>query len=326
MVPDYRFERRENMPRTRWGTYHNKAFWLALSIGLVSVSILPSGTAASAATLDGIRASGKITFGYRTDARPFSYQDEASKPAGFSVDLCQRIAEEAKSELGLTALATDWVALKVDERIPAVQQGKVDLLCGADTETLTKRKEISFSIPIFPSGIGAILRKDAPRQLREILEGRPGTDPIWRASPARILEAQTFSVVKGTSSETWLAERLDKFQIAATVVPVENYATGIQSILDGNSNVFFADRPILFEAATDGRAGQELMVLDRLFTYEPLALALQRGDEDLRLLVDRALSRLFGSPEFGKTYEKWFGILDDSVSGYHFYRIVAIPE
>ena len=46
-------------------------------------------------------AAGKLTLGYRADARPFSYRDEAGKPAGYSVALCQKIAEQVKTELGL---------------------------------------------------------------------------------------------------------------------------------------------------------------------------------------------------------------------------------
>lgn len=52
-------------------------------------------------------------------------------------------------------------------------------------------------------------------------------------------------------------------------------------------------------------------MLDRLFTSSPLALGLARGDEDFRLVVDRALSHLFGSSEFHDTYMKWFGKPDE---------------
>jgi hypothetical protein len=56
--------------------------------------------------------------------------------------------------------------------------------------------------------------------------------------------------------------------------------------VDRSANVFFADRSILLDAATRSPSAGDLTVLDRLFTYGPLALALARGDEDFRLLVD----------------------------------------
>jgi ABC-type amino acid transport substrate-binding protein len=55
-----------------------------------------------------------------------------------------------------------------------------------------------------------------------------------------------------------------------------------------------------------------------------LALVLARGDEDLRLVVDRTLSRLFRSKEFPDLYAKWFGKLDDRAMT--FFRQSALPE
>ena len=48
-------------------------------------------------------------------------------------------------------------------------------------------------------------------------------------------------------------------------------------------------------------------MLTRHFTYEPLALAMARNDDDFRLVVDRALSRFYASPTFGETYMAVFG-------------------
>jgi ABC-type amino acid transport substrate-binding protein len=298
-----------------------------LGIAVLATSLLPfadAAPAAAAGTLDRIRQAGKIELGYRDDARPFSYKDESGKAAGYTVALCEKIADDVKTELGLPSLTVDWVPVTLEDRFQAVQQGKVDLLCGADTATLTRRKDVSFSIPIFPSGIGAILRADAPAQLREVLAGRPASGPVWRGSPARILEKKTFSVVTGTTSASWLADRMDKFHIDATVAPVDSYKAGIQQVLDRKSDVFFGDRPILYDAAEGGPSAGDLTVLDRLFTYEPLALALARDDEDFRLVVDRSLSKLFRSDQFQDVYVKWFGQPDDSAA--IFFGLSALPE
>ena len=167
---------------------------------LVAIS-LQFAPAANAVTLDRVRQTGKLNLGYRTDARPLSYRDEQGNAAGYSVALCQKIADQVKAELGLSALTVQWVPVAIDERFSAVQEGKVDLLCGAASVTLTRRKDVSFSIPIFPGGIGALLRSDSNVGLRTVLSGRPSNEPRWRASPATILENQTFSVVAGSTAQ-----------------------------------------------------------------------------------------------------------------------------
>jgi len=295
----------------------------AVAIALVSAALLPLADAA-AGTLDRVRQTGRITLGYRADARPFAYRDESGKAAGYSVALCERVAEAVKTELALSALAVAWVPVRLEDRFGAVQQGRIDLLCGASTATLARMKEVSFSIPIFPGGIGALLRADAPTGLKDVLSGRPASGPIWRGNPAQVLQAKTFSVVAGTTSEKWLAERLDTLRIDASVAPVPDYEAGIRRVLDRSSDVFFGERAIVLDAARSGPSAGNLIVLDRHFTREPIALAFPRGDEDFRLLLDRTLSRLFRSKEFGDLYANWFGKPDQDTRT--FFQWSALPE
>ena len=132
---------------------------VSLIAALIAISAF-TGPAMAAGTLDRIRQSGKLMLGYRADAQPFSYRDDSGNAAGYSVALCQAIADGLKADLGLANLSIEWVPVTIDDRFSAVQQGKVDLLCGAETETLSRRKEVAFSLPIYPSGIGALLAAD----------------------------------------------------------------------------------------------------------------------------------------------------------------------
>jgi putrescine:ornithine antiporter len=296
---------------------------------MLAVFILAFGAAllaprpAEAQTLDRVKSAGKIAFGYEP-ARPFSYKDESGNAAGYSVALCRKIADDLKAELKLPALAVEWVPVTLEGRFADVAQGKVDLLCGADSVTLARRADVSFSIPIFPGGIGALLRADAPSGLRDILERRPPSRPLWRGTPAQVLQEQTFSVVANTTSATWLAERLDTLQLTAKVVPVDSFAAGIDALLAGKANVFFGDRAILLDAAARSPSAGDLSVLDRHFTSEPIAFALKRGDEDFRLAVDRSLSRQFRSEDFTALYTKWFGKPDREARD--FFRLSALPD
>jgi polar amino acid transport system substrate-binding protein len=298
---------------------------ILLIAALIAISAF-IGPASAAGTLDRIRQSGKVMFGYRAEAQPFSYRDDAGNAAGYSVALCQAIADGVKTDLGLANLSIEWVPVSIDDRVSAVQQGKVDLLCGADTETLSRRKEVSFSLAIYPSGIGALLAADTPPELQEILErGSPRTKPIWRGSPAwTLLEAQTFSVVANTRAVEWLRERADDFDIDAKIVPVDSYDAGVQRLINGTSDVLFGDRAILLEAAKRNPAADSLILIDRRFTNEPIALVLARGDEDFRLTVDQKLSQLIRSDTFRSLYSRWFGEFDQSTARY--FRDTVLPD
>src|SRR5262249_6151727 len=55
-------------------------------------------------TLKKIKDSGTIVVGYREQSLPFAFRGDDGKPAGYSVDLCQRIATGIQQQLKLAKL------------------------------------------------------------------------------------------------------------------------------------------------------------------------------------------------------------------------------
>ena len=296
---------------------------LAVAAPAASVAAQQSGAAASP-TLTRIKQSSRIRFGYQPDARPFSYRDQAGNAAGFSVELCKKVADAVKSELSLSTLNVEWVAVGAADRFTAVGTGKIEAFCGADSDTWSRREHVGFSVAVFPGGIGALLRQDAPERLSEVLNQRPPSNPTWRASAGQLLQTQTFTVITGTTAEPWLSGKLNEFKLTAKVAPVTSYDAGIAAVLERRASVFFGDRAVLLDAVTHHPSGSKLEVLDRLFTYEAFALPLPRGDEGFRTLVDRTLSRLYPTPEFRALYTQSFG--EPTADVVTFYRWNTRPE
>lgn len=281
--------------------------------------------ALAAGTLDKARETAKLSFGYRADTRPFAYAGDGGKAAGFSVALCQKVADAVKAELKLPALDVEFVPVTAANRFEMLQQGRIDLNCGTDTPTLERRAIADFSIPIFFAGTGALLRADADRRLRDALANKPDPEhPVWRGAPGVFGKHVVFAVVGGTTIEKALIDGLKTRRITVTVTQVPDYAAGVQMVLDRHAAALFGDRPVLLDAAKRGPGAGELYVVDRSFTREPLALAMRRGDDAFRLLVDRSLSRLFRSPDIGPLYASFFGPPDAGVL--QFFQSVALPD
>jgi len=277
---------------------------------------------ASAATLDHIKESGHIRLGYVPDAKPFTSMG-ASGPEGYGVQVCEAIVGQLKIQLGLPDLAVDWVATSIESRFAEVQQGTVDLLCLPTSETLTNRKQVSFSLPVFAGGNRAVMRADAAAPLRHLLAGDRPDKPVWRGSPAsRLLADTTYAVVAGTGTEAWLKERGAALGIKAKVTAVPDYRSGIQAVLDRKVDVFFGDRAVVL-GAIDADKRDQIVVVDRLFTHEQAGLALTRGDDDFRLAVDTALATIYPSQNFGDLYKRWFGPLDDKAKTFFLWSTPA---
>jgi ABC-type amino acid transport substrate-binding protein len=73
---------------------------VTFGIAFLVSAVLPLACAspAMAATLDRMRQTGKITLGYRADARPFAYRDEIGNADGYAVALCKEVAARLKSD------------------------------------------------------------------------------------------------------------------------------------------------------------------------------------------------------------------------------------
>jgi ABC-type amino acid transport substrate-binding protein len=279
---------------------------------------------ASAGTLDRVKKTGKLNLGYVDNMRPYSFRNEAGNPDGYGIELCKAIAESAKAELG-AAVTVNFVAVPLNEALRSVAQGKVDLLCAPQVPTVATRKEVSFSTPVFASGIGAMVRSDAPRRLRDILSGQtPRNSPLWRANADQALQRSTLGVMAGGRAEKELMDGLSRLRLSTTIVPVDDIAAGAAAVATQRIDAFFGDRALLLDAAKRHKGAVNLVVLDRFFTHEVGAFALARGDEDFRLVVDQALGSVIYSDDFAVIHGRWFGPLSDKALT--IYRLNALRD
>jgi ABC-type amino acid transport substrate-binding protein len=276
-------------------------------------------------TLERVRSAGRLALGYVADNPPFSYRDASGGAAGYAVAVCQSVAEQLKAPLGMPGLTVAWVPVTPAERLAAVERGEVDLLCSGEPVTATARETVAFSLPIFENGLGALMHVAGSAGLRAALEQRPPPyKPLWRGSAADVLRQRMVAVVTGSPAEEALETRIREFGLVTSVANVDDYSAGVARVLDGGADALFGERALLLDAKRQSASPDDVLVLWRYFTFQPIALALARGDEDFRLAVDRALSRVYASSDFGVTYADAFGEPDtDTVQ---FFRLTALPE
>lgn len=288
-----------------------------MRIGILALLLVAASAVASAATLDHVKETGHLRLDYLTNARPLTFRNgESEPPDGYGIALCQRIVEAVKMRLGQSRIEVQWVPVELGGYLAEIQQGNIDLLCTPTAQTVARREQVSYSIPVFPAGLRAVLRNDAPAALRDALSQKPSNKVVWRGSPAaRLLQRTTFAVVSGTVWESWVAEERKSLQLDSTIVSVPDHRAGLQALVNGKADVFFADRALAL-GAMDATTSKEVFVFDQHFTRDPLFLALAREDADFRLLVDRALSDTYSSEAFASLYSKWCGPFDEDTRAF----------
>jgi ABC-type amino acid transport substrate-binding protein len=150
-----------------------------------------------------IKDTGTIVLGHRDSSPPFSFVGGDGKPAGYSVDLCTRVANSIQRQLGLPRLDIKWVRVAVDTRIPAVVNGTVDIECGSTTATLGRHEQVDFSFITFVDGGGLLATRTS---------GIRGVGDLG---------GKKVAVIPGTTTEK-LATATRKTIIKPTVIPVKD--------------------------------------------------------------------------------------------------------
>jgi glutamate/aspartate transport system substrate-binding protein len=94
--------------------------------------------AALTGTLARVREAGTIAIGYRDASVPFSYLGPHKLPVGYSVEPCNSPVSAIEDAVN-RRLTTRWVPVTPENRIAAVESGRVDLECGSTTSNLERQ-------------------------------------------------------------------------------------------------------------------------------------------------------------------------------------------
>ncbi|MEZ5858467.1 MAG: amino acid ABC transporter substrate-binding protein [Geminicoccaceae bacterium] len=278
---------------------------LARSLATLLLLALPA--VATADTLGGIKERGTIRLGVRADAIPFSFTDTLGERGGYTVQLCRAVSADLKKELGLAELKVEYVEVTTEDRFAALNDGRIDILCGATSVTLSRLDEVDFSSATFVTGMGVLYRNDGPTSFAE-------------------LAGKKIGVRGGTTTEETLKRELDQAGLTVEIVSIDDHEAALEELAEGKIDAYFADRAILIYLLQASGKADVLTVGERLYTIESYALALPLDDRDFRIAVDRALSRIYRSPMLDQIYTASFGDQQPGDILRALYVLGAIPD
>ncbi len=274
-----------------------------LFLPLLAAAILAPAIA-FAGVVDRVQETKTLRIGYRTDSPPFSYEPRKGDVAGYSVDICRAVADTLKADLKLDTISVDYIAVTAENRFKAIEDGEIDILCGPDTMTISRREIVDFSLPIFVDGAGLMVRPDSA------------------VSNLSDLASMKLAVGAGTTTEQAVRASFPD----ADITTFDDHQAGLAALKAGEADAYFADRTLLSYMRFHDPEAQDLQIADEYLTVEPYALALPRGDSDFRLTVDKTISRLFRSPEMKAIVTDAFGEAKLGSVVRALYRIVPMPE
>src|SRR6516165_10395826 len=267
----------------RAGLWSLAACWLATAAFAQS-----GGGEGLSPTLAAIKNAHVVRLGYRESSPPFSFLDQANRPIGYSLELCEAVVDEIGVEVDDPNLKIEYVKVTSDDRIQAVLQDKIDLECGSTTANADRAKKVAFSPLMFVAGTKLMVPKASNVQSVTDLKGR------------------VVVVTKGTTNEQAMHNADKKFSLGLNIVTADDHEQSYQMLADGKADAFATDDILLYGLIARHKAQDKFRVTGDFLSYDPYGIMFQKGDPQLSAVVERAFRKLGSGHDLIPLYEKWF--------------------
>ncbi len=265
---------------------------LFLGYSLLIIMLLGGGTAQATTainTLERIKATGVLRVGYG-DTAPFSYMDgQSNKVVGYSIDICQRLAEQLQKQLNLPSLDITYVPRTPSNRIMLLNSGDIDIECNASTNTPERRRSAQFALSHFFVSVRYVALQQNNFKTLQDLAGR------------------SVSVARGTVNVGQINQANRQQQLNLSVVPVDTLQQAFDLVADERVAAFAMDDILLSTMIAEADNPERYALSDEAVSpMEPLGFMMRLGDDAFAEHVNTALEQIYTSTDMPLLYQRWF--------------------
>lgn len=238
-------------------------------------------SAASAATLDDVKAKGFVQCGVNTGLAGFASPDAAGNWTGFDVDYCKAVAAAVFGD----ATKVKYTPTTAQSRFTALQSGEVDVLIRNTTWTISRDTALGFNFRTvnYYDGQGFMV----PKSLN--------------VSSALELSGAAVCVQSGTTTELNLADYFKANNLEYKPVVFEKLEEVNAAYQAGRCDVYTTDQSGLYSLRLTLTNPDEHVILPEIISKEPLGPAVRQGDDQWFDIVSWTHYALVQAEEFGIT-------------------------
>jgi len=232
---------------------------------------------ASAITPEEIKARGKLIVGIQGDNPPWGFVTSAGQQDGLDADIATLFGKE----LGVPV---EFVPLEVNNRIPALTTGRVDVLFATMAMLPERAKAVQFSKPYVANAIVLIGPKSMSIKTNDDMANL------------------TIGVAKGAAQDTQVTKNAPS---SATIRRYDGDAPSVQALASGQvqalgGNIFYMDR---VEKARPGEFENKLE-FQKLYNGACTRL----GEKELNASINTFIDKIKDNGELKKIYDKWMKV------------------
>jgi polar amino acid transport system substrate-binding protein len=207
---------------------------------------------------------------------PFEMRDTQGQPAGVSVDLARALGEH----LGRPVVFEN---MPFSGLVVALKTGRIDVIISSMTATEEGGRSVEFSEPYVRTGLC-------------LLTGAKGD--VAGIGDLDV-EGKKIAVVRGTTGQLWAKANLKK----AAVLDLDKETACVLEVTQGKADAFIYDQ---MSTLRNWQANPDTTrAVLKPFREESWAIAMQKGNAELKKNVDAFLTKFRADGGFDRLGEKW---------------------
>ena len=250
-------------------------------LGAAAFGVMAS--AASAGTLDDVKAKGFVQCGVNTALAGFSAPDDKGEWTGLDVDFCRAVAAAIFGD----GTKVKFTPLSAKDRFTALQSGEVDILSRNTTWTISRDTALglNFAGVTYYDGQGFMINA----------QKLPGVNSTLQLSGASVC------VQSGTTTELNLADYFKANNLEYNPVVFEKVEEANAAYDSGRCDAYTTDQSGLYAIRLTLAAPGDHVVLPEIISKEPLGPAVRQGDDQWFDVVKWTYFALLNAEELGIT-------------------------
>jgi polar amino acid transport system substrate-binding protein len=246
-----------------------------VAAGMLLALALP----AAADRLDEVKVRGKLIVGVSDTTPPFSFKKPGDNTVvGYDLDLVHAVAKR----LGVLVEA---VSVSSAERVPMLQQGKLDFVATSMTRTPERLKDIDFSYIYFITPHAVVVKKSS------------GITSVHQLAGKKASSAST-STAGGNLKE--VVPSID-------IVYARDYAIAFGMVKEGKVDAFPTDESVLRAIVHQDSRPDDYLLLPDFAKSRNVGFALKKDEPRFKSAINKALLDIEASGEAAKIFDAWFG-------------------
>lgn len=251
----------------------------AAQAGGAFAALLLLASPASADRLEDVKARGKLIVGVSDTTPPFSFKKPGeSKVIGYDLDLVHAVAKR----LGV---GVETVSLSSAQRIPMLNEDKIDFAATSMTRTAARLKNIDFSYIYFITPHAVIVKKSS------------GITSVRQLAGKKAASASTSTA----------GDNLKEAVPEVNLVYVRDYSIAFAALKDGSVDAFPTDETVLRAIVQQDGKQDDYLFLPDFQKSRAVGFALKKGEPRFKDAINCALLDAEASGEAAKIFETWFG-------------------